>query len=436
MRTSIEISKEIQSLQARAEAIVAMAKEEARDLNAEETQEIDSIVGTDAESGKIAALRKDHSRMLRIESAAVDIVKKQEANEAAKDKTVKIPAQAKAKAPKGFESAEDAWLMGNWALAAFNGNSRSKRICIDHGLKAALSGGNNTLGGFLLPDPLAASIVELREAYGVFRQNATVVPMGDSTWTIPRLASEVTAYYVGENATITASDPTLASIKLDAKKLATLTVMSNEVNEDAAISIAEMLSRSIAQSFAIAEDSAGFLGDGTSTYGGIQGLISALLAGSQYTATSRQTFSALTMADFESMIGQAKQWAGFQPKWYISKAGWAASMQRLADAVGGNTNMTIANGPSMVSFLGFPVVWSQVLESRLTGTTGGTFCFFGDLREGVYLGSRKNITLAIDSSRYFEQDSIALRATQRYDIRCFDVGTASVSGGIIRGIFG
>ena len=141
------------------------------------------------------------------------------------------------------------------------------------------------------------------------------------------------------------------------------------------------------------------------------------------------------MADFESIIGQAKQWAGYQPRWFISKAGWAASMQRLANAVGGNDNMSIANG-TPASVLGYPVVWSQVLESRLTGTTGGTFCFFGDLRQGTYLGSRRDVRLALDSSRYFEQDSIALRATQRYDIRCFDVGTATASGGIIRGIFG
>jgi HK97 family phage major capsid protein len=248
-------------------------------------------------------------------------------------------------------------------------------------------------------------------------------------------AKAITAYYVGEGATITASDVTLGSIKLDPKKLATLTVFSSEVDEDAAMSIAEMLARSVAQSFAIAEDQAGFLGDGTSTYGGITGLITALNAGSHYTATSRQTFGALTMADFESIIGQAKEWAGYSPKWYISKAGWASSMQRLANAVGGNDNMSIANG-TPASFLGYPVVWSQVLESRLTGTTGGTFCFFGDLRQGTYLGSRRDVRLALDSSRYFEQDSIALRATQRYDIRVHDVGTSTASGGIVRGIFG
>ena len=433
MRTSIEVNKEIEALKARTNAICAVAKEDQRDLSDEEKQEIDSIVGDDSTPGKIAALREDYNRLLRVESAAVDIVRKQEAAEA---QPVKIPARAKAKAPVGFESAEDAWLMGNWALASFNGNAKSKRVCKDHGIKAALSTGVNPLGGAVVPEPLSAAIIELREMYGVFRQNATVIPMSDATLTIPRLASEITAYYVGENTSITTSDPTLASIKLDAKKLATLTVMSNEVNEDAAISLAEMLSRSIAQSFAIAEDAAGFLGDGTSTYGGISGLITDLAAGSRYTATSRQTFSALTMADFESMMGQAKQWAGYQPKWFISKAGYAASMMRLADAVGGNTNVTIANGPSMVSFLGFPVVFCQGLESRLTGTTTGTFAFFGDLREGVYMGSRKDITLAIDSSRYFDQDSIALRAVQRFDIRCFDVGTATASGGIIRGIFG
>jgi HK97 family phage major capsid protein len=425
MNQNIEtIRNSIQTLADKLETITASAAKANRALTDSEQIAAESI----------QAAIESQQAIVR-ESKAIDIVRAQEAQEARVQGRPSVKAIAKTSSYSSFKNPQDAYDTGRWFQAAFCGDEDAIRYCKSRGIQAALSTGDNTKGGFLVNESLSNSITELRETYGVFRRESQVLTMGGGSLTIPQLATEVTAYYVGEGVSITPSDVALGSIKLDPKKLATLTVFSSEVDEDAAMSIAEMLARSVAQSFAIAEDQAGFLGDGTSTYGGITGLITALNAGSCYTATSRQTFGALTMADFESIIGQAKEWAGYSPKWYISKAGWASSMQRLANAVGGNDNMSIANG-TPASFLGYPVVWSQVLESRLTGTTGGTFCFFGDLRQGTYLGSRRDVRLALDSSRYFEQDSIALRATQRYDIRVHDVGTSTASGGIVRGIFG
>ena len=271
--------------------------------------------------------------------------------------------------------------------------------------------------------------------YGVFRSESTVMPLSGGKMVVPRLTGEVTSYYVGEGSTITASDMTVSTVELDAKKLACMTTVSSELNEDAVVSVADMLARSIAHKFAIAEDEAGFLGDGTSTYGGIVGLQSALAAGSVYTATSRQTFSALTFADFESMVGQCKMWRGASPKWYVSQAGWAASMQRLANAAGGVTMAELADGMA-TAFLGYPVVISQTLNKALTGTSGQRALYFGDLRQGSYFGSRRGITIQLDNSRYFEQDLIAIKATQRYDINVFDRGGASEAGGIIGLNFG
>ena len=196
-----------------------------------------------------------------------------------------------------------------------------------------------------------------------------------------------------------------------------------------------MLARSVAQTFAVKEDAAGFLGDGTGTYGSITGLASALAAGSKVTATARLTFGVLTFADFESVVGKAKRWGGSTQKWYISRAGWAASMSRLLNAAGGNDIISLANGPKMM-FLGHEVVLTETLESRLTGTTGATACYFGDLRSAAFLGSRREISLAVDTSRYFEKDMIALRATERYDIKVHDVGDASNPGGVVALIFG
>ena len=295
--------------------------------------------------------------------------------------------------------------------------------------------GDNTKGGFLVPEPLEASIIELREQMGIFRQDANVVSMGDAVMILPKMSSELTSYYVGENTTITPSDMGIHQIKLEARKLATLTVVSSELNEDSVISVAEMLARSVAQTFATQEDSAGFLGDGTSTYGGIVGLAGALAAGSKVTATSLQTFGTLTTAFFENVVGSAKMWMNSKPKWYISQQGWANSMQRLLDAVGGNAIQDLANGaPKM--FLGYPVQISQVLESRTTGTTGLPACYFGDLQQGVYLGTRRGINVVADSSIYFTQDSIAVRATERFDINVHDRGTSTASGGLVQLVFG
>ena len=438
MKSSQEIAKEIQALQARVEAMFTVAKEENRDLNDEEKAVVDSIVGTDKEPGQIAALRDAKSRQDRVDAHVSAMVKNIEAKqEEAVASRIKVPARAKVGTTlKAFKAEEDAYAMGQWARATLGGSKSARQWCRDHGVQNVMTTGNNPAGGFLVPEPLANSIIELRESYGVARRECTVLPMSDAVMIFPRLNTEVVSYYVGENSTITASDPVLNQVKLEAKKLAAMTVISSEMSEDSVIGVAEMLARSMAQSFAIAEDQALFLGDGTSTYGGIVGLGGALGAGSLVTATSNATFAALTIGNFESMIGAAKQWAGAQFKWYISQAGWSASMQRLMDAAGGNNIQTLQNGNSILSFLGYPVVISQTLHSTLTSSTGSRACYFGDLRNGVYMGSKRDMSVAADSSRYFENDAIAIRATERFDINVHDRGTASVSGGIIGLVFG
>ena len=347
-----------------------------------------------------------------------------------------VPAKVRTASTTLFSSVKDAYDAGQWIRARFTGAADAQRYCLRHGLvENAMTTWDNTAGGFIVPEPMENTVVALREQYGTFRRNAQNVTLGNGRLSVPRVNSEITSYYVAENSTITPSDPALNQVTLDAKKLAALTTMSSELSEDSVVSIAELLSRSIAYSFALAEDQAGFLGDGTSTYGGIVGLAGAIQAGSRYTATSRATFGALNIGDFESVAGQAKVF-GPNRKWYISNVGYYASMQRLMDAVGGVTMSELANGRQQLYFLGFPVEISQVLESRTSGTSAGVACYFGDLSAGAYIGTRRGLQLALDSSRYFENDAIAIRATQRFDIVIHDRGTASASGGLVQMVFG
>ena len=408
---------------AKAEAILNQA--EGRDLTPSEKGQADELLAQ-AESATTKA--KFHAQA-EVELPGI-IAKKQGVD------LDQVPAKVRTASSTLFRNVKDAYDAGQWIRATFMGSQEAQTYCHRHGLiKATMLTNNNPAGGFLVPEPLEDAIIELREQFGVFRRNAAKITMGNGRMTLPRVSGEVTAYYVSEGSTITASDMAVNQVTLDAKKLATLTTMSSELSEDSVVSVSEMLARSIAYTFAVQEDEAGFNGTGTSATGGIVGLAGALEAGSKHTATSNDVFDDLTLVDFESVIGKAKLF-GRNQKWYISNPGYFASMVNLMNAVGGNSNVTLANGAPSLSFMGYPVEIAPVLEDDLTGTTTKIACYFGDLSAGAFIGTRRGITLAIDSSLYFHQDVLALRATQRFDIVVHDKGTPTVAGGLIALVFG
>lgn len=441
MKSITELQARAEALGAEAEAIVALAQSENREPTAEEQARFDEIVGSNDKPGLIGQIRTQIEKKEKLDADLAVIMARKEAAVAApvaQQPKIKIPARARAASKvQGFSSEEDAYVSGQYILANLFNNKKAKAWCKDHGIKATMTTFDNVSSGFLVPEAMENAVVELRQEYGVFRREAQNITMPAPKWKVPKQTNEVTGYWMAEGTTITSSDLTHTMVELDAKKLAATVQITSELNDDAIISVSEMVARSVAQTFAQKEDEAGFLGDGTSTYGAIMGLASALGSASVVTATSNQTFSALTFANFEAMVGLRKLWRGnSNPKFYISQAGWAASMLRLMDAAGGNSISDLQSGARSYSFLGYPVVISQVLESRLTGTTTARACYFGDLAQTAILGTRRGISLAVDNSLGFLSDTIYLRATQRVDINVHDRGDASNSGGFIALNFG
>lgn len=222
-------------------------------------------------------------------------------------------------------------------------------------------------------------------------------------------------------------------VRLEAKKLAGVGVISSELNEDAVLNVADAFAASCAQKFAYEEDNAGFNGDGTSTYGGIVGAGAALGAGAAQTATGQTTVSALTMAVFENAVGKLPEYPGMQPAWYFHKQVWAGGPQRLLDAVGGVTMAEVTAGAPK-TLLGYPVRFAQVLNSA--PSSSGIFGYFGDLRMAAIMGRRRGLSLKVDSSIYVLQDALALIATQRFDINVHDRGDASTCGALVKLVLG
>ncbi len=427
MSLSEKIRNQMAEQVAQVQAISALAEQEDRDMTAEEKTQVDGLL---AQSNN---LQKDLERALTIEAKAKEILNVRPIgtqNTGAKDV---VPATVKRHGKlKAFKSDFDAYSAGQFLRATIAENKDAMAWCKEHGIMNAHSTTTNSAGGYLVPDGFESAIINLREEYGVFRQNARVYPMSEPIVYVPRRQSGFTAYYVGENSQGTESDASFSQVKLDAKKLMILTRLSQELSDDAIISLADFVANEMAYAFAVQEDQAGFLGDGTSTYGGIIGLRNALLAGSTVTATAGDdTFEELEFAFFQNAVGKLPRFPGIQPAWYVHNAFYWNAMVRLANAAGGNTIGTVQGGPTGLSFMGYPVVLVNALPSALTTLASTVVGFFGDLAMTATMGSRSGISIVSDSSRYFEYDQIAVRCTQRFDIVCHEVGTASAPGPMI-----
>jgi HK97 family phage major capsid protein len=97
----------------------------------------------------------------------------------------------------------------------------------------ALSGISDAMGGYTVPTPLSAAIIDkARNQSVVFRAGAQTIPMTSSTLAIARLATDNTASWRPENVAITASDPQFERITLRARTLGALAKMSVELFED------------------------------------------------------------------------------------------------------------------------------------------------------------------------------------------------------------
>lgn len=334
------------------------------------------------------------------------------------------------------ERQEQGYAAGQWLRASIWKNARAAQWCADNGVELrVMTGSDNSKAGALIPSQFMNAIIDLRETYGVFRRESRVVPMSSDTLLVPRRAGGLTMYYINENTAITPSDATFSNVQLTARTLAGLTVVSNAAAEDAVISLADWIADELAYGFALEEDQAGFIGDGTSTYGGIHGAAVKINdgnhAGSILTAATGNTaFSTLDLADFHDVSGKLPEYARPNAKWFISRPGFEASMARLAYAGGGNTVDSLSGGQGLM-FLGYPVVISQVLNTTLTADTAAIKLLFGDLRKASTMGDRRMVTVRESEHRYFEFDQTGIVGTQRYDIVNHDLGDGTNAGPLV-----
>jgi HK97 family phage major capsid protein len=329
-----------------------------------------------------------------------------------------------------------AYAFGQWIRGTVLGNAKAAKWCSEHGVKSQTEG-TNSEGGFTVPEIVSSSLIWLRNEYGVARRYSRVYPMTSDVLNVPNASTSTTTYYPGEATAITASDIVFSQVALTAKKLAILTIVSKELNEDTVIDFGATLAQDFAYGLASAEDLAAFQGDGSSTYGSITGImprikalsgtyanIASMVVGA---AGSGTALSSLTLANWQSMVAKIQPYAT-QPRWYMNKAVFYNGVADKLIALGGNAIMDIQNAyGAEPTLFGIPISFVQNMPGAPAANRD--IAVLGDLSKGTAFGDRRGVSVEVSDQVKFIEDALTFKATERYAYNVFDVGNVDATVG-------
>jgi HK97 family phage major capsid protein len=443
-------SSNLKRLQERAAAVAARMTElgSIEERSADQTKELISL-GTQADDLKtslefeerIAAKEAElRSVVEKAQPAPAPVVEK--ATEDAKKTEIRsiLPHHTQLAAfNDGPDSVESAYRCGRWLRAHIFKNADDLRWCKDHGVENRALGENaNSTGGALVPEEFANRVIRLVETFGTLPPACENVTMTRDTMVIPKRLSGTTAYFVGEGSAVTESEPTYGNVSLVAKKLAVGCRMSTEVVEDSAgvVGLADAVATEFATSLAYKIDICGWLGDGTQgDFGGIRGIASKIVNGdhsaSVVTAASGNvSFETLDIEDFLGAMGKLPIYARNGAAWYVSPAGYAASISRLKYAAGGNTGADLGTGVTD-TWLGYPVRLVHVLNSTLGSDVSKVKVLFGNLSLSSIYARRRDFSVRLYDQVYATTDQLLLQGTMRFDVNHHSLGSTSEVGPVV-----
>jgi len=327
-----------------------------------------------------------------------------------------------------FHDADQAEAFGSWARLALLGTydyGSQKRADIEICRKTQVEF-NNQLGGALVPIEFLPNLVYLTEQYGIARKVANVVPMSRDVMTVPRKTGLASMVPIAEAGTISGLDNSYNNVTLTAKKYGVLYQISRELMADSAINIADDVARSIAESQAIAEDNAYFIGDGTSTYANQSGLTVALPSSAYLTGVAWGT---LAVTDFTTAMGRVENVNPARLAFVCSRQFFAQVMLKVDKTANQFKELTMGGLGGDATFLGYPVFFSQVMP-KATGSNVKS-CYFGDFTGATMLGDRRQLEIQTSDQFYFNADSLAVRGTSRFCVDIHGDGRGSTYGPIV-----
>lgn len=281
----------------------------------------------------------------------------------------------------------------------------------------------NGAGKYLVPTPMLAELFVLIEQAGIARRYFRPMPIGQgSDLKLDGLLTKAVAYWTDEASNLTASDFVFGQGTLSVKKLGGIASWSHEMDEDAAIAYLPVFNQFMAEAIMLKEDLAGFIGDGTATYGGFTGMLNA--AGKVKTMDAGKVdFADADLDDFRALRDLVKV-AYRRGAMYFLPPTIISNLEGQKDLQGRYQYRPPAAGMP-ATLWGYPIAESEGIQAlEQTSAAATKFAAFGDpkvilmgiKREIDVLVSREGVVQAADGSialNALQADASIVRMTER-----------------------
>ena len=275
-------------------------------------------------------------------------------------------------------------------------------------------------GGFMVPTILLAEVIDLaRNSARVLQAGARVVPMQNRVLDIPKWTGDPSAAWHTEGATISPTDATMSKVTLTAKALASLTVVSRELLEDAS-GVDDELRKAMATQFGLTVDRAALYGSGTDPEPrGIRNTsgITTLSMGANGAALSNWDWA----IDAVGTIRQANE----EPSATIISTRTSRALGKLKDTQGQPLRTPdYLNGVTLLDT-------GQVRNDLTQGTaTTASEAFTADWSD-LYVGVRTDLQVQVLTERYADTGQVGLLCWWRGDIVVTLPAAFVITGGIL-----
>ena len=347
----------------------------------------------DATYGKmesdITALGKEVARLERQE--ALD----KELSKAVNEPITEKPMSTKADEKKG--TASDEYRTSFWA------RMRSKTPL--PGVLNALQIGDDSEGGYLVPDEFERTLIEALQEENMFRQIAKIIRTENGDRKIPVVASHGSASWIDEEGVYAESDDVFTQVTIGAHKLGTMIKVSEELLNDSVFDLESYITREFARRIGSKEEEAFFSGDGAGKPLGIL----ADAGGAQLGATAASA-TAITGDELIDLFFALRSPYRKNAIWVMNDA-TVKNVRKLKDSTGQYLWQVGLRAGDPDLLLGNPVRTSACMP---TPEAGAKTIAFGDFSY-YWIGDRQGRSFKRLNELFAATGQVGFLASQRVD---------------------
>ncbi|NLG11336.1 MAG: phage major capsid protein [Coriobacteriaceae bacterium] len=278
---------------------------------------------------------------------------------------------------------------------------------VPHEVLNALQIGEESEGGYTVPDEFEHTLVEALQDENILRGAVHVITTSSGDRKIPLVTNKGGAFWVEEEAVIPESDDAFGQITLSAHKVGCMIRISEELLRDSAFDLASYIMREFARRVGAAEEEAILTGDGSHKP---TGLLHATL-GAQ-TGVTTAAVAAITADELIDLQHSLK--SGYRRKaCYIMNDATIKLLRKLKDG-----NGQYLWQPGLLVGQPDTLLNQRVLTSNYMPmpTAGNAAILYGDLSY-YWLADREGRSLQRRNELYAATDQVGFKITQRVDGR-------------------